>query len=70
VRVAKCDVRGKVLGPWQEASCVIVQGAERQQRAMAALRGKYGWQMKTLDFFAGLFGKKSERAVLEITLQS
>jgi uncharacterized protein len=68
VRVAKCDVRGKVLGPWNEGSCVIVQDKERQERAYAALRQKYGLQMKVLDFFSGLAGKKSKRAVLEISV--
>ena len=69
VRVAKCDMRGKLLGPWQEGSCAIVQDSAHQERAYAALRAKYGWQMKTLDFFARLAGRKQQRAVLEITLQ-
>jgi hypothetical protein len=67
VRIAKCDVRGKVLGPWQEASAVIVNDQDLERRAYAALRAKYGWQMKTLDFFSGLAGKKDKRAVLAIT---
>jgi PPOX class probable F420-dependent enzyme len=70
VRIAKCDVRGKVLGPWQEGSCVVMADAEQEKRAYAVLRSKYGWQMKTLDFFSGLAGKKNKRAVLEITLQA
>lgn len=70
VRVAACDVRGKLLGPWQEGSCVIVDDPAQQERAYGALRTKYGWQMAITDFFAGLTGRKSKRAVLEITLQS
>jgi PPOX class probable F420-dependent enzyme len=70
VRVAACDVRGKLRGPWHEGSCVIVQDPAQQQRAYAALRTKYGWMMKITDFFSGLAGKKSQRAVLEITLGS
>jgi PPOX class probable F420-dependent enzyme len=70
VRVAACDVRGKLRGAWHEGSCVIVEDPAQQERAYAALRAKYGWQMKLTDFFAGLTGRKSQRAVLEITLQS
>jgi PPOX class probable F420-dependent enzyme len=70
VRVAKCDVRGKVLGPWQDATCAVLQNPEREARAYAALRKKYGLQMRVLDFFSGLAGKKDKRAVLEITLPS
>ncbi len=70
VRVAQCDVRGKVLGPWLDGTCVVVTDAEQQKRAYAALRTKYGFQMKVLDFFSGLAGKKNKRAVLEIDLTS
>lgn len=68
VRVAKCDVRGKVLGPWSDGACVIVESKEQQERAYAVLRKKYGLQMKLLDFFSGLAGKKGKRAVLEISV--
>lgn len=70
VRVAECNVRGKVLGPWHEGTCVIVEDKARQEAAYAALRKKYGFQMKVLDFFSALAGKKDKRAVLEITLTS
>lgn len=36
------------------------------ERAYAALRTKYGWQMALLDFFSGLSGKKQKRAVIEL----
>jgi PPOX class probable F420-dependent enzyme len=68
VRVAECDVRGKVLGPWQDAQCAIVEDPSREAAAYAALRKKYGIQMKVLDFFSGIAGKKKKRKVLEITL--
>jgi PPOX class probable F420-dependent enzyme len=70
VRVAACDVRGKLRGPWHEGSCVIVEDPMHQQRAYAALRNKCGWMMKITDFFSGLARKKSKRAVLQITLQT
>ena len=70
VRVAQCDVRGKVLGPWFEGTARIVDDKTREAAAYAALRKKYGWQMRTLDFFSGLAGKKNKRAVLEIALNA
>ena len=68
VRVAECDVRGKVLGPWHDGSCVVVEDPAKEERAYAALRQKYGYQMRMLDFFSGIAGKKKKRKVLEITL--
>jgi PPOX class probable F420-dependent enzyme len=68
VRVAECDVRGKLLGPWHEGTCSVLQDPAREAQAYAALRKKYGLQMRLLDFFSGLAGKKSQRAVLEISL--
>ena len=70
VRVARCDVRGKLLGPWLDATCAIVEDSARQARVMDALRSKYGWQMRTLDFFARIAGRTGRRAYLEITLAS
>ncbi len=68
VRIAKCDVRGKVLGPWVEGTCAIVEDEAHKERAYRELRKKYGLQMRVLDFFSGLAGKKQKRAVLEISL--
>lgn len=67
-RVAPCDVRGKVLGGWYEATARVVEGdAGFEQRAYRALREKYGWQMRMLDFFSSLAGKKNKRALIEIS---
>ena len=60
-RVAPCDVRGKVLGEWRDAVAEIVADAGEKQRAHAALRRKYGWQMALLDFFAALGGRTRQR---------
>jgi hypothetical protein len=67
-RVAACDVRGTVRGPWLEATGRILEGGEDVKRAHAALRGKYGWQMAIGDFFARLAGRIDKRAYLEITV--
>jgi PPOX class probable F420-dependent enzyme len=68
VRVARCDVRGKLLGPWMDGTCAIVEDAARQASVMDALRRKYGWQMRTLDFFAHVGGTAGKRDYLEVTL--
>ena len=70
VRVAKCDVRGKVLGDWHEGTCKIVTDAEHEKRAYAALRKKYGLMMRLGDIASTLTGRMKRRVVLEIALAS
>jgi PPOX class probable F420-dependent enzyme len=71
VQVAVCDVRGKLLGPWAEGTCVAVErGAGEETEAYAALIAKYGWKMRMGNFFSGLVGRKRRRVVLAITLSS
>ncbi|MEO7331830.1 MAG: PPOX class F420-dependent oxidoreductase [Minicystis sp.] len=67
VRLAACDVRGKVHGEWIDGSAVIMDDAPRAARAHQALRAKYGLQVSVLDFFSTIFGRKKRRAYLEIT---
>ncbi len=65
-KIAPCDARGKVKGPWIDVHARIVEEPEIIECAYAALRTKYGWQMTLLDFFSGLSGKKQKRAVIEL----
>lgn len=51
VRVAPCDVRGRLKGEWAEATARFLEGAEAAH-AKQALDAKYGWQKKLLNFFA------------------
>ena len=67
-RVAPCDVRGKLLGDWQEATAVLLSEPADIERAHQALRRKYGWQMKLMDFFAGLSGRSRKRAWIAVSL--
>jgi len=64
-RFAPCDVRGRVHGSWREARARVADRAQ-EPAAYAALRAKYGWQMRLLDFFSRLAGRIQGRAVLEI----
>ncbi len=67
VRVASCDVRGKLKGPWHEGAARVVEDDPAYEaRAYAALRKKYGLQMRVLDFFSRLAGKKDQRKLIEI----
>jgi PPOX class probable F420-dependent enzyme len=70
VRVAKCDVKGKVLGEWHEGTCRLVTDAEQEKRAYAALRKKYGLMMRLGDIASTLTGRMKRRVVLEIALAS
>lgn len=68
VRVAPCDVRGKLRGDWVEGTCVILEDPARAQAAYQALRAKYGWQFAMLDLGAKLSGSFKRRKYLEITV--
>ncbi len=68
IRVARCDVRGKVRGEWCEGQGRIVESAEEEKRAYEALHRKYGWQMAMADFFSTLSGRIKGRAVVMLRL--
>ena len=51
VRIAPCDMRGKVLGEWVEARAEIVTG-EEDARGTQLLKKKYFPWKQLLDFFA------------------
>jgi PPOX class probable F420-dependent enzyme len=66
-RIAPCDMRGKVLGPWREAESVLVVDPDEIKRAHQALRRKYGWQVVLTDFFSRLSGRIKTRAYIAIS---
>jgi uncharacterized protein len=51
VKIAPCDMRGKVLGEWVEARAEIVSG-EEDARGTELLKKKYFPWKQLLDFFA------------------
>jgi uncharacterized protein len=65
-RVAPCDARGGLRGPWQDASAQLITDGGLVERARAALRAKYGWQLRIFDFFAGFAGRTRRRAWIQI----
>lgn len=70
VRVAKCGVAGKLLGPWHDGTCVLVTDPAHEARAYDALNAKYGWQMRLGTLMRSLFGGLDKRCVLEIALDA
>jgi PPOX class probable F420-dependent enzyme len=66
-KIAACDARGNVHGPWHDATGYIVSDAGEDKRAYEALRAKYGWQMKLLDLGSRIAGRISRRKVLAFT---
>jgi PPOX class probable F420-dependent enzyme len=70
IRVARCDVRGKVSGEWCSGTGRVADSQAEQDLAYAALHKKYGWQMRLTDFFSTLSGRIRGRAVLILTLDT
>jgi hypothetical protein len=65
-RIASCDARGGLRGPWQDATAQLITDGGLIDRARAALRAKYGWQLRIFDFFARLAGRARRRAWIQI----
>src|SRR5262245_39446514 len=71
VEIARCDARGKLLGPWQPASCRVVEDEPGHiADAYAALNAKYGFLMRFGTVFATLVGRVGRRKILEVSLDS
>ena len=56
VRVAPCDMRGKLRGAWVDARARICEGTEAV-RGQELLRRKYGWMKIVGDFFSRVRGR-------------
>jgi hypothetical protein len=65
-RVAPCDARGRLRGEWQDTEARVVADPRTVDRAYAALRAKYGWQMRIADLLSRLAGRYHRRAIIEI----
>jgi PPOX class probable F420-dependent enzyme len=68
VRLAPCDVRGTVRGPWIEARARIVLDPALIIEVRRALRSKYGLAMRLTDVIATMTGRIRRRAYIEIEL--
>jgi PPOX class probable F420-dependent enzyme len=63
-RVAVCDVRGRVTGPWVEASARVV-GADEFQVGMGLIDRKYWPWKRLLDLASSL--RPRQRAVIAVS---
>jgi PPOX class probable F420-dependent enzyme len=68
VRIAPCNVRGRVHGAWCEGHAHHVEAPDRTAKAYEALLAKYGWQMRLTNFVSRLTGRIEGRAVIEIDI--
>jgi uncharacterized protein len=65
-RIAPCDARGRVRGAWSDATARVLTEPRAIERARAAMRTKYGWQMRLLDVLSALTRRIERRAWIEI----
>ena len=65
VRIAPCDIRGRVTGDWAYAQATIV-GPDEFRRAMPLLNRKY-WPWKAMLDFLVRFRPRGRRIVIAIT---
>ena len=65
-RIAPSNMRGNVQGDWRDATARIVTDPATIERAHAAMRAKYGWQLSVTDLASRLTGRIRHRAWIEI----
>jgi PPOX class probable F420-dependent enzyme len=71
VELARCDLRGALLGPWLPGRCRTVEGEpEFIRRAYDALNAKYGLMMRLGTFFSTIAGRVRRRLILEVTMDA
>jgi PPOX class probable F420-dependent enzyme len=71
VEIARCDMRGKLLGSWQPATCRALEKSQEPERvteAYDALNQKYGFLMRIGTLLATISGRAKRRLILEIAL--
>ncbi len=69
-RVSPSDSRGRARGASKSATARLVTESRLIERAHAALRAKYGWQVWIADLLSRLTGRLQRRAWIEIDVQS
>jgi PPOX class probable F420-dependent enzyme len=68
VRLAPCDLRGRLRGDWVEGRARMVEDPAGVERGLAAIERKYGWQMRLALFTSRLSGRYAQRGVIEVAL--
>jgi PPOX class probable F420-dependent enzyme len=65
-RIAACTVSGKLTGNWTDTRAYLLDKPADTDRALRALRRKYGWQMAIGDCFSRLTGKMNRRQYIRV----
>lgn len=65
-RIAACTVTGKLTGEWVDTQAYLLQTPADSDKALKALRRKYGLQMAIGDCFATLTGKMNRRQYIRV----
>ena len=68
VRVAACDVRGRVHGEWLPGRAKRIEDPAAIADAYAAFDAKYGWIMRIANGLSRIAGRYDARAFIEIEL--
>ncbi len=68
-QVAPSDGRGRVQGAAHTATARVLTEPAAIARAHAALRRKYGWQLRVADLLSTLTGRIRRRAWIEIDVE-
>lgn len=68
VRIAKCNVRGALKGPWHDGTARFVEDEAGKESAVRALRKKYGWQMVLADWGGRIRGSKKNWKIIAVRL--
>jgi uncharacterized protein len=67
-RVAACNARGGVHGPWLDANARIESDANAVRRAYDLLLQKYGWMARLALLGSRITGTVKDHAILEVKL--
>jgi PPOX class probable F420-dependent enzyme len=65
-RIAACTATGSITGEWVETEARLL-ASEEEHIALAALRDKYGWQMRLTDLGSKITGKFNKRTYIEVS---
>jgi hypothetical protein len=70
IRIAQCNVRGGLKGPWHDGTARLVDNESAKQAGHRALRKKYGWQMLMADWGGRIRGSKKNWAFISVRLDA
>lgn len=68
-RAAPCTMSGTITGDWIEGQASLLDTPDEIKTALAALRRKYGWQMRMTDMLSKLSGKMAARRYIRVDLE-